>query len=626
MSKAENDRKMSTSANSKKLTLVIIAAALMLCGAFIVVADTEPTDAIIREGDTGKIHNSWQSGDCTVTYDSQWVQRDREGLLQYGEGVLRVSGNGRMADYAHVDRTDCSNTPWTERIHWASPYFGCNKLIIEEGVTHIGSFAFFSLGFSEVVIPSTVKSIGDSAFERTKLTSIVIPDTVTKMGNEVFKDCTKLTSVKLSNSLTTLGTGLFKEVPVASIDIPASVKSMNGTFQFSGIESVVIPKGITEISDYTFWCCKNLKTVVIPDSVKSIGENAFERCAITEIRLENIESIGVSAFQECKDLKCAILSPNLKSLGNHAFSRCSALEYVYIPSTIKTIPDFAFADCALKSVVLPDSIESIGNSAFSNDPLEYINIPNSVKSIGSGAFSNTNMTSVVIPASVKSIGWGTFVTKVLKYVTFEGTDVNIAPFTFICLPEIFNLPATTDPEIAKNIGIFVGVKFYDTDKTTEITPTNLGTIGGYTWTSVGMSENSTVCKIADPKPETLTFTWMNWDGTILQKTSGVALNEWPSYEGADPTNKYGLTFCGWNSIQDRYGNVFLMATYQVGEVTDVGGDDSGVDDGNAKPLLGKVVTLAKGAVEKVKDAAVTVVGKVQGVVDSIHPTYKTVRT
>ena len=208
----------------------------------------------------------------------------------------------------------------------------------------------------------------------------------------------------------------------------------------------------------------------------------------------------------------------------------------------------------------------------------------------------------------------------MQYISFEGTDVNISPLTSLFTPAVtFNLPATTDPEIAKITSIFAGTKFYDTDKTTEITPKTLGNVGGYTWTSVGMSEKSTVCKIADPKPETLTFTWMNWDGTVLQKTSGVALNEWPSYEGADPTNKYGLTFCGWNSIQDRYGNVFLMATYQIGDVTDVGGDDSGVDDVNAKPLLGKVVTLAKGAVNKVKDAAGNVVATVQGVVTSIHP-------
>jgi len=191
---------MLTSANSKNLALVLMAVAFMLFGVCIAAIGTESMDATIRDGDTEYIHTTWNSGDCVVTYDSQWVQRDSEGLMQYGDGILRVNGNGRMGDYYYVEHTACTTTPWTDTIGWQSPFFGCNKLIIEEGVTHIGSCAFFSLKFSEVVVPSTVTSIGDNAFERTGLTSIVIPDTVTKMGNEVFKDCTNLTSVKLPNT------------------------------------------------------------------------------------------------------------------------------------------------------------------------------------------------------------------------------------------------------------------------------------------------------------------------------------------------------------------------------------------------------------------------------------------
>ena len=589
MNKAEYDGKMFISANSKKLALALLAAAFMLCGSYIVAVGTESADAIVMKGDTGEIHQSWNSGDCVVTYDSHWIQ-DKQGLVQYGDGILKVSGHGRMGDYFHVDHSDCTTAPWDDRIRWQSPYFGCNKLIIEEGVTHIGSCAFYTFGYTEVVIPSTVTSIGDNAFERSDLKSIVIPDTVTKMGDEVFKDCTKLTSVKLPNGIKELGKSMFVEAPIKNIEIPASVQSMNGTFQFSGIESVIIPEGVREIGDKTFWCCKNLKKVVIPDSVKSIGDYAFERSAITEIRLDNVESIGLSAFQECKALKCAILSPNLKSVGDNTFEKCSSLEYAYIPDTLKTIPDFMFAYCSsLKSIVLPDSIETIGPSAFGNTGLEYVNIPNSVKTIEHSAFSGTSLTSVVIPASVKSIGFMAFGVKTLKYVSFEGTDVDIGFFGFLAHLEIFNAPPTTDPDIgSKSLSQFGTKKFYDTDKTTEI-PSNMGSIGGYTWTTVGMTEKECAYKIPDPKPETLTFTWMNYDGAVLQKASGVPLNEWPSYEGKEPVNKYGLKFCGWSSVQDRYGNVFLMAKYQPGDVTGVGGDD-GMNDGRYLGSFEKINT------------------------------------
>ena len=611
MSKGENDVKTSASANSKKLALVLMAAAFMLCGTYIVAVGAESTDAVIHDGDigihdgdTGIIHTTWNSGNCVVTYDSQWMQKDSAGLVQIGDGILKVSGNGPMEDYHHVDHTDCSTTPWIDRAAWASPYYGCNKLIIEEGVTHIGSFAFFCLRFSEVVLPSTLTSIGNSAFERTELKSIVIPDTVTKMGDGIFKDCTQLTSVKLPNGIKELGLDVFYGAPIPEIELPSSIRALNGTFANSGIKSIVIPDGVTKIASRTFSRCSDLKTVVLPDSVTAIEEWSFDGSGITEIKLDNIKSIGNGAFKECESLKCVILPEGLESLGSSAFENCTSLEYAYIPDNFKEIPGCLFRECkSLKTIVLPASIESIEGHAFAGTPLEYVNIPDSVKSIGACAFSSNSLTSVVIPASVKSIDTMAFTSETLKYISIEGTDVDLGFFTFLCANlETFNAPAINDPQIAsKYMGSFTSMIFYESDKTTKVEPVTAGAIGGYTWTSIGAPEKGSVYKIPDPKPETLTYTWMNYDGTILQKTTGVPLNEWPSYEGEDPVNKFGLTFCGWNSVEDRYGNVFLLATYQVGDVTDVGGDDGmgGEDDSpddDTPKMIATVIVLAVTAI------------------------------
>ena len=444
------------------------------------------------------------------------------------------------------------------------------------------------------MLPSTLTSIGDSAFERTELKSIVIPDTVTKMGDGIFKDCTQLTSVKLPNGIKELGLEVFYGAPIPEIELPSSIRALNGTFENSGIKSIVIPDGVTKIASRTFSRCSDLKTVVLPDSVTAIEEWSFDSSGITEIKLDNIKSIGNGAFKGCESLKCVILPEGLKSLGSSAFEKCTSLEYAYIPDNFKEIPGSLFSECkSLKTIVLPASIESIEGHAFSGTPLEYVNIPDSVKSIGACAFSTNSLTSVVIPASVKSIDTMAFTSETLKYISFEGTDVDLGFFTFLCANlETFNAPAINDPEIAsKYMGSFTSMMFYESDKTTKVEPVTAGAIGGYTWTSIGAPEKGSVYKIPDPKPETLTYTWMNYDGTILQKTTGVPLNEWPSYEGEDPVNKFGLTFCGWNSVEDRYGNVFLLATYQVGDVTDVGGDD-GMDGEDNSPADDTPKTIA----------------------------------
>jgi hypothetical protein len=198
------------------------------------------------------------------------------------------------------------------------------------------------------------------------------------------------------------------------------------------------------------------------------------------------------------------------------------------------------------------------------------------------------MESLVIPDSVRNIGQLAFGDSKVRQVTFEGSDVKIGFLAFGINLKKFNVPASST-SVASNsyslstLSLAFGItKFYDFDKTTEI-PATLEAIGGYTWSTEGMPAGSAY-KIADPQPETFTYTWMNYDGTVIQKIEDVSPDEWPWYEGEDPVNEFGLTFCGWNSVEDRYGNVILLAAYKVGEVTDVGGNDGmGEEEGGDVP-------------------------------------------
>ena len=158
---------------------------------------------------------------------------------------------------------------------------------------------------------------------------------------------------------------------------------------------------------------KNITTVLIPDYVTGIGDNAFSGCTgLTSVTIgSGVTSIGSSAFSGCTGLTTVNWNATAcKSAGSSdypIFKGCSNLATVNIGDNVKIIPSYAFYDfTGLTSVTIPDSVTSIGYSAFrSCTGLTSVTIPDSVTSIGNSAFYYcTGLTSVTIPDSVTSIG------------------------------------------------------------------------------------------------------------------------------------------------------------------------------------------------------------------------------
>ncbi|MDE7365057.1 MAG: leucine-rich repeat domain-containing protein [Ruminococcus sp.] len=146
------------------------------------------------------------------------------------------------------------------------------------------------------------------------------------------------------------------------------------------IENGVLKKYIEEKID---------AEVVIPYGVTSIAKQAFFNSKIRSIVIpDSVESIGNMAFYSCMSLKSAVISDNVKSIGHGAFEHCYFLESVNIPKNVKVIEYGTFWGChCLKSIVIPDSVESIGNSAFfSCGLLASLTISTDVSEIGRDAF------------------------------------------------------------------------------------------------------------------------------------------------------------------------------------------------------------------------------------------------
>ena len=345
-----------------------------------------------------------------------------------------------------------------------SAFYGCSSLLsisIPNNVTNIDNNAFRGCtSLTSVTIPNSVMSIGDYAFYGcTGLTSITIPNRVTYIGEYTFKGCTSLTSVTIGESVSEIGKSAFESctsltsvvwnaihcvnfiipdapfpnsvtsftfgekvehVPaylcydmsvLASITIPNSVTSIGGD-AFSGcssLTSVTIPNSVTSIGTYAFQGCSSLSSVTIPNNVTSIEAGAFSGCSsLTSVTIPNsVTSIGDYAFDGCSGLTSVTIPNSVTSIGDWAFRSCTALTSVTIPNSVTSIGSYAFYGCSsLTSVTIGESVSEIGNSAFENcTSLTSITIGESVSKIGYSAFSGcSSLTSITIPNSIRSIG------------------------------------------------------------------------------------------------------------------------------------------------------------------------------------------------------------------------------
>lgn len=288
---------------------------------------------------------------------------------------------------------------------------GCANTRIPDTVKCIGEYAFdSSWSLNTIIIPDSVKVIEDWAFSNCyELKYIYLPESVVRIGMAAFYECESLQEITLPDSLKVLGDGAFcRCVSLNSIHFPASVAFVKGVDRLlSGCDSL---KSISIDSDNRFFDSRG--------GCNAIIETAFNRltdgCENTIIP-NTIESIADRAFSSV-NIVAVIIPESVKHLGNHIFDSCEMLSHIVVNKNnpvydsredcnaiIKSSTNTLIYGC--KNTIIPDSITTIGESAFYGcSGLTAIEIPSSVRSIKEYAFGHCcNLTKIQIPDSVKEI-------------------------------------------------------------------------------------------------------------------------------------------------------------------------------------------------------------------------------
>ena len=321
-----------------------------------------------------------------------------------------------------------------------------------------------------VTLPDTVTTIGEGAFRNlVHLAQMSLPGQVTGIGDQAFYGCEALTSPAFPDGLETIGVSAFERcAAIAEIDLPDTVTAIgdnafaycdaltdytgpfawtigadtaNPFYRSFDLARVEIIGDLTTLEDNAFYhdslesrdddvkryvCYNALEEIVLPDSVTTIGEQAFYNCkALRTIRMPNaLTIIGAHAFFYCESLEAIELPNTVLDIGDKAFERCASLALYKGPiawdtgSNVTTSPFYNAP--ALRRIELTEGVTEVPAYAFKTSnsyfpstgqsayygAIEEVVLPGTVRSIGAYAFANTREKSlrrIYIPASVTSI-------------------------------------------------------------------------------------------------------------------------------------------------------------------------------------------------------------------------------
>lgn len=285
---------------------------------------------------------------------------------------------------------------------------------ILDGCTSLQSNSFRgNNNITTLNMPLSLETINSSAINyANKLVNINLNEKATKIADNAFKSCSNLKNITYPNTIESIGDYAFNSTKITTLDIPQTVKSI-GKNAFAGCSAitseVVIPEGITTLNEYTFSGCSKIPSIKIPEGVTEFGANAFYNCSsLKEIEIPStVNKLGDYAFASCSSLKEILIPKGVTEIPNNTFRYCGSLASVKLPEGITTIGKEAFYACSsLSTINIPSTVTILKEDIFYNCyELDNVELPSNLQTMEEGVFYNCRkLTSIKIPKSVKVIG------------------------------------------------------------------------------------------------------------------------------------------------------------------------------------------------------------------------------
>lgn len=262
-----------------------------------------------------------------------------------GTKTLTIFGKGNMYDFPDA----------------GSPWYSLNTeidhVVIREGVTSIGNYAFVSCGMDDIEIPDSVTRIGQGAFALSRVESIRIPAGVAKIEDYAFTR-SALNSVVLPEQLKMIGENAFAETELAVIALPNSLQEI-GAEAFWGtlLTSVIIPENVSVIGAGAFAWCKELASI-------SVAENNTNFAVKKDVLFDK-SGIKLIQYPVKKALETYTVPEGTTVIGAFAFSGAKALKGIALPNSVTSFEECAFIGCSgLTEIKIPKKVASFALGVF----------------------------------------------------------------------------------------------------------------------------------------------------------------------------------------------------------------------------------------------------------------------
>ena len=418
---------------------------------------SDPSIAVVNDGkitalSAGTSTISVSSYDGSITMECEVVVENEESNISWEitDGVLTLYGTGPMDDYASA-----SDSPWYSRRSEVT------KVIVNDGITHIGARSFFNFtSTTEFVIGNNVKTIGVRSFQScTGIEEIVLPESLIEISNNAFYGCTCELSFSgnapiIEESSIPAGITINYYEDKEGFDGEAfSIYSKNKMHYGEWI--VDIEPTCTEEGRESCYCsyCEDSFSRVLNALGHDYIEGICSRCGDIEIikqgkcgsninyilygsgRLELSGSGSMTSYSYISSIpwynyrdyiKEVDISLGITSISEYAFYSCTLLESISIPNSVTSIGEYCFAGCSsLSSLEISDcGISIIPSHAFhSCRELEHVILPPTITKIDKNAFGPcTGLKTINIPSTVETIS-GQSYTESPFYVASSSTII-----------------------------------------------------------------------------------------------------------------------------------------------------------------------------------------------------------